>query len=73
MAKGTQFEIYKDKKGHYRWRLLASNGESVASGEGYADKRGATMAAKNLKKWSATETIVDKTVMVKPAKVAKKK
>ena len=29
-------EIYKDSKGEWRWRLLASNGQIIAtSGEGY--------------------------------------
>ena len=49
MAK-TKFEIYKDKKGEYRWRLLSQNGEPVATGgEGYAEKRGAMNAVKKLK------------------------
>ncbi|TDQ59883.1 hypothetical protein EDC45_0550 [Mesocricetibacter intestinalis] len=34
------FEIYKDAKGEFRWRLKAGNHESIAtSGEGYASKR----------------------------------
>lgn len=31
-----KFVIYPDKAGEYRWRLIAPNGEIVASGEGYA-------------------------------------
>ncbi len=28
--------FYKDKKGEYRWKLLASNGQQIANGgEGY--------------------------------------
>ena len=31
-----KFEVYRDKAGEYRWRLLASNGQLTAdSGEGY--------------------------------------
>ncbi len=29
------FEIYKDAKGEYRWRLKAANHEIIAQGEGY--------------------------------------
>lgn len=32
---GGEFELYKDKSGEYRWRLKASNGQTIAgSGEG---------------------------------------
>lgn len=59
MAK-TKFEVYKDNKGNYRWRLLAQNGEPVASsGEGFVEKRTAMNAVKKLKDWSNTETIID--------------
>ncbi len=32
----ASFEIYKDKKGEYRFRLKATNGEVIATGEGYS-------------------------------------
>jgi uncharacterized protein len=55
MAK-TYFEVYEDKKGEFRWRLCAANGESVAvGGEGYATKNGATDATKKLKLWAKTD------------------
>jgi uncharacterized protein YegP (UPF0339 family) len=70
MAKSTKFEIYKDKKGHFRWKLLSRNGESVAEGgEGYSEKRGAMTAVKKLKEWASTTEIMDTTMPV----VAKKK
>ncbi len=34
----AKFEIYKDKKGQFRWRLLANNNQVIASGEGYTSK-----------------------------------
>jgi uncharacterized protein len=35
-----KFEVYKDKGGQYRWRLVAPNGKSIAdSGEGYSSKQ----------------------------------
>lgn len=36
-----KFEVYKDKAGKFRWRLLASNGQNVASGEAYETKAAA--------------------------------
>ncbi len=32
------FEIYQDKKGEFRFRLLAANGETILSSEGYKTK-----------------------------------
>lgn len=59
MAK-TKFEVYKDKQGNFRWRLLAQNGESVATGgEGYSEKRSVINAVKKLKDWANTEEIMD--------------
>ena len=34
-----KFEIYKDKKGEFRFRLKASNGENILASEGYKTKR----------------------------------
>ena len=36
--KNPKFEIYQDKKGEYRFRLKARNGEIIATGEGYVAK-----------------------------------
>jgi len=41
MSKSTmgKVEFYKDRKGQYRWRLIAHNGRTLAdSGEGYVAK-----------------------------------
>ena len=35
------FEIYKDKAGEFRFRLKATNGQVVATGEGYKTKASA--------------------------------
>ena len=38
----AKFELYKDAKGEYRWRLVASNGQTIATGgEGYKAKTNA--------------------------------
>jgi uncharacterized protein YegP (UPF0339 family) len=34
-ALNPKFEVYKDKKGEFRFRLKAKNGQIIASGEGY--------------------------------------
>jgi len=39
-ATNPKFEIYKDKKGEFRFRLKARNGEIVAVSEGYKTKAG---------------------------------
>lgn len=37
-AKNPKFEIYTDKKGEFRFRLKARNGENILASEGYAAK-----------------------------------
>jgi uncharacterized protein YegP (UPF0339 family) len=35
----AKFEVYKDAKDEYRWRLRAANGQVIAtSGEGYTSR-----------------------------------
>ncbi len=39
---GAEYELYEDNAGEWRWRLVASNGRTIAdSGEGYGDRRDA--------------------------------
>ncbi|MEN9552281.1 MAG: hypothetical protein RI935_658 [Candidatus Parcubacteria bacterium] len=59
MSKTTILEVYQDKRGQYRFRLLAKNGEPVCGSEGYAKKSGAMSAAKKLTEWVSTSTLVD--------------
>ena len=40
----VKFELYKDAKGKYRFRLKASNGEIIAVGEAYESKVSAEKA-----------------------------
>ncbi len=37
-AKNPKFEVYADKKGEFRFRLKATNGEIIATSEGYKAK-----------------------------------
>lgn len=48
-----KFEVYKDKKGEFRFRLIAKNGKAIAASEGYttmkACKNGIDSVRKNAK------------------------
>jgi uncharacterized protein len=46
-----KFELYKDTKGEFRWRLVASNGQMIANGgEGYKSKESAKAGIESVKK-----------------------
>ncbi len=55
-----KFEIYPDKGGEYRWRLIASNGQNVASsGEAFDSKSNAKRAAENVRDNAGKADIVE--------------
>jgi hypothetical protein len=55
-----RFEIYADASGSYRWRLVASNGQIVASsGESFASKANARRAAESVKANAGKAEIVE--------------
>jgi uncharacterized protein YegP (UPF0339 family) len=57
----AKFELYKDAKGEFRWRLMASNGQMIAnSGEGYKSRESAKSGIESVKKNAASATIEDK-------------
>lgn len=45
-----KFEIYKDKAGEFRFRLKASNGQSILASEGYKAISGCTNGIESVKK-----------------------
>src|SRR5262245_5769977 len=56
-APALSFQVYKDAKGEWRWRLIAANGKRIAgSGEGYKTKA-ACMAAIELVKQSSSAPV----------------
>jgi hypothetical protein len=56
------FELYKDKKKEYRWRLRHSNGQVIAdSGEGYKEKAGAKNGINSVKENAPAAPIDDQT------------
>ena len=56
------FKIYKDTRGHYRWRLMANNNKIIADkGEGYVKWEGAVDGINFVKKYAPSAKIVDLT------------
>ena len=59
----TKFQLYKDRKGEYRWRLRASNGEIIAdSNEGYSSKASCKQGIDLVKEQAASAMVEDQTV-----------
>lgn len=45
-----KFEVYKDKKGDFRFRLKASNGQIIATGQSYKTKNSCLNGIESIKK-----------------------
>ena len=43
-----RIEMYPDKRGEWRFRIVASNGKIIAASEGYTTKRNAKVGARGL-------------------------
>ena len=54
-----KFELYTDKSGEYRFNLKASNGEVIASGEGYSSKSGALAGIESVRRNAADAEVVE--------------
>jgi len=57
--KDTAFETYEDKKGGFRFRMKAANGEIIGQGESYTAKSGCTNGIASVKKNAADAKIVE--------------
>lgn len=55
-----KFEIYQDKRGEYRFRLKASNGQIILTGEGYKAKAGCMNGVDSVRKNSADDGRFDR-------------
>jgi len=54
------FQVYVDKAGEYRWRLLATNKEPLAiSEEGFSSKQSCTTSIESVRKAAAEADVVD--------------
>ena len=58
----AKFELYVDKGGEYRFNLKASNGEVIASSEGYKAKASAVNGIESVKKNAADAVVEDQTI-----------
>lgn len=56
--KHPKFEVYKDKAGEFRFRLKATNGQIIATGEGYKALAGCMNGIESVKKNAADATVV---------------
>ena len=56
--KHPKFEVYLDKKGEYRFRLKATNGQVIATGEGYAALAGCLNGIESIKKNAPDASVV---------------
>lgn len=59
----AQFELYRDNRKEYRWRLKAANGRIMAdSGEGYVNKSDCESAIRWVQANASGATVDDQTV-----------
>lgn len=58
-VKHPKFEMYADKKGDFRFRLKATNGEIIAVGEGYSSKAACKNGIESVRK-NAAEGKIEK-------------
>ncbi|MBE5883568.1 MAG: DUF1508 domain-containing protein [Lachnospiraceae bacterium] len=57
--KNPKFEIYQDKAGEYRFRLTATNGQTIAASEGYKAMAGCQNGVESVKKNAPDAEIVE--------------
>jgi uncharacterized protein YegP (UPF0339 family) len=55
----AKFELYKDKAGKYRFRLLADNGETIAVSEAYSSKDSAKKGIDAVKSNAVKASVVE--------------
>jgi uncharacterized protein len=63
MPAAPKFEIYKDKKNEFRFRLKAGNGEVIAVGESYPKKTSVLKGIASIQKNAPAAEIIDTTIV----------
>lgn len=58
-AKHPKFEVYTDKAGEFRFRLTATNGQTIAASEGYKTKSSCFNGIESVKK-NAPDASIEK-------------
>lgn len=56
----ARFEIYEDRAGEFRFRLVAPNNEIVATSEGYDTKAGCRTGVEAVKKYAPDAEVIEK-------------
>jgi uncharacterized protein YegP (UPF0339 family) len=56
-----KFELYKDAAGKFRFRLKASNGQVIATGEAYESKASALNGIESIRKNAGDAVLDDQT------------
>jgi len=56
--KHPKFEVYTDKSDDFRFRLRATNGQIIGTGQGYASKAGCLKGIESIKKNSVDAEII---------------
>ncbi len=59
VQKHPKFEVYLDKAGEYRFRLKATNGQIIATGESYKAKAGVLNVIESIQKNAPDAKIVE--------------
>ncbi len=54
-----KFEMFTDNAGKYRFRLKASNGQTIAASQGYATKKSALEGIESVRKHAADASVVE--------------
>ena len=60
VVSNPKFEVYKDKKGEFRFRLKAKNGQIIATGEGYSKLDSCLKGVESVRKNAKDGKIVEK-------------
>lgn len=55
----AKFEVYTDKAGDYRFRLKATNGQVIATGQGYKSKASCLEGIASIKKNAESAEVVE--------------
>ena len=56
-CKNPKFEVYTDKAGEFRFRLKATNGQIIATGEGYKAKKSCLNGIESIRKNADSEIV----------------
>jgi len=56
----AKFEIYNDKRGEFRFRLKAANGQNILASEGYKSKSACTNGIESVRKNSQDDKKFDR-------------